>query len=131
MDLGIEFAFSLVYEMMKLCGALPERWTPFWDPQSYLEHDGTSLSRPTHITLSSYTLFIGISEVDVEANWSKRRRDFLQGVTSPTEIEGVDKFLELLRKMLVFDPKERPGAGELLEHAWFNGTTTVTAAPAG
>lgn len=115
---GIGKEDSLIREMIKLAGPLPNRWEPYWDPKRSQRPDGGH-TPSVRRNANSDALALGMLETDPQASWNKWRRKFLKGPTDDATIKSVNEFSNLLRRMLVLDPKDRPLATKLLLHPWF------------
>jgi serine/threonine protein kinase len=118
---GIGEEDALIREMIKLAGALPNRWEACWDTNQYQKLDGGGHTLSVRRYENSDDLGLGMLETDPEASWNKRRIRFLSGPTDDATIKSVDESINLLRHMLILDPKDRSLATELLLHPWFEG----------
>jgi len=94
---------ALIIEMIKVSGALPERWKPYWNPHSN-----------------------GTWETDPDASWTKRQDNFRRGHLNDASLKSANDFIHLLRSMLILDPNNRPLVSELLQHPWFDGVRERT-----
>ena len=108
---------DIINEMIQLCGPIPERWKPFWNPEKYRKPDsGVQPSAHEGLHADVFDLII-----DPQKRWSVHRRNFLGPQPNETAAKYVDQFIDLLRSMFVLDPNDRPLASELLQHPWFVG----------
>lgn len=63
----------------------------------------------------------GTSEIDHDARWTERQYGFLRGQINDASLKSADGFIDLLRSMLILDPKTRLLGSESLQHPWFDG----------
>ncbi|EIW59837.1 kinase-like protein [Trametes versicolor FP-101664 SS1] len=94
---GMGIADGLLNTMVKLTGAVPPAWQSYWQSRPYLQ--GTEVS--------SYA---------VAEEWERRRASLRAGCADEADAELL---VQLLRRMLVLDPEERPTINEVLEDPWF------------
>ena len=61
-------------------------------------------------------LIIGPLAFDPDSYWADRRVGLEKRMTSDSTRKDLDELIDMLRKMLRMDPKERPRMEELLTH---------------
>ncbi|KIY62914.1 kinase-like protein [Cylindrobasidium torrendii FP15055 ss-10] len=91
---------TLLCDMAKICGEVPDEWRSYWESQEELRNTD-------------------ISPEVADAEW-KLLLDHM--ITVPGKMrteEDIKELFGMLRSMLILDPARRPSAAEVAKHPWF------------